>query len=315
MDNIENEDSLKKKCKKNFCSNCGYSGHLYKNCTHPITSYGIIDIRIDNTPNEYITDKIKDEIILSDIQGINYTCETDLELFGEYKDKIKFLLIRRKHTLGYIEFIRGHYKIDNIDGIIYLFRQMIDKEIDMIKTLSFNDLWFGLWGPNNTRENEYKTSYEKFSSLQEGGEEFLTLDFYINNIRPQWEVPEWGFPKGRRNFQETDLQCANREFQEESGISKDDYNIIEKIYPVEEVFIGTNGIQYKHVYYTSLSNSEDDISIDPENNIQIEEIGDIGWFTYYEAVELIRPYHTKRIKILSNIYMYMMNILIKQIKL
>ncbi len=27
---------------KNYCNNCGNYGHLYKNCRHPILSYGII---------------------------------------------------------------------------------------------------------------------------------------------------------------------------------------------------------------------------------------------------------------------------------
>ena len=30
------------------CRNCGYDGHLYKECPHPITSFGIICYRIKN---------------------------------------------------------------------------------------------------------------------------------------------------------------------------------------------------------------------------------------------------------------------------
>ena len=188
---------------------------------------------------------------------------------------------------------------------------MIQDEINLIKNSNFDELWFGLWGENNSRESEYKISVEKFNSLKDGGEGLLNLDFYVNNIRPQWKSPEWGFPKGRRNYQETDLMCANREFQEESGILQKDYEINKNINPVEEVFIGTNGIQYKHVYYIAFSKSDEEIFINPNNTIQTEEIGDIGWFSYYESVELIRPYHTKRIKILSNIYLYIMNLLMK----
>jgi ADP-ribose pyrophosphatase YjhB (NUDIX family) len=32
-----------------------------------------------------------------------------------------------------------------------------------------------------------------------------------------WSEPEWGFPKGRRNYQEKDYECAVREFCEETG--------------------------------------------------------------------------------------------------
>ena len=35
--------------KKNvYCGNCGEFGHLYRRCTQPITSLGLISYRIDN---------------------------------------------------------------------------------------------------------------------------------------------------------------------------------------------------------------------------------------------------------------------------
>ena len=39
-------------------------------------------------------------------------------------------------------------------------------------------------------------------------------------------MTEWEFPKGRRNYMETDIKCALREFQEETGISKESIKII-----------------------------------------------------------------------------------------
>ena len=113
-----------------FCGNCGKSGHVYKNCNDPITSYGIITIKINNiletdllSLNTMFSSK---NINIANISGINYT--KNINKFKYYSDKIKFLLIRRKHTLGYTEFVRGHYKTDNIDGIIYLFKQMINEQ-------------------------------------------------------------------------------------------------------------------------------------------------------------------------------------------
>ena len=61
-----------------FCGNCGMTGHIYKNCRAPITSCGIIMYkRVNNT--------------------------------------FKYLMIQRKDSIGYIEFLRGKYDIDNID--------------------------------------------------------------------------------------------------------------------------------------------------------------------------------------------------------
>ena len=50
------------------------------------------------------------------------------------------------------------------------------------------------------------------------------------------------------------------------------------------------------------------------NENQINEIGDINFFSYEEAIDKIRPYHTERKKILTQVYIYIMNILIKTFK-
>ena len=47
-----------------------------------------------------------------------------------------------------------------------------------------------------------------------------TLTSLINESTTAWDVPEWGIPKGRRNYQEKDLQCGLREFEEETGYLK-----------------------------------------------------------------------------------------------
>mgnify|MGYP004344525729 CR=1 FL=1 len=44
--------------------------------------------------------------------------------------------------------------------------------------------------------------------------------------------------------------------------------------------------------------------------VENEEIGDIGWYTYYETIDRLRPYHTERIRLLSEVYMFIMNMLI-----
>ena len=62
--------------------------------------------------------------------------------------------------------------------------------------------------------------------------------------------------KGRKNkkITETDLQCAMREFKEETGISSDKYTIINNIEPLTEIFTGTDGALYKYVYFIAFLN-------------------------------------------------------------
>lgn len=310
-----------------YCINCGEEGHSFKCCNEPVTSYGIILVEININTN--INDAIMKELIKSensdlDVKndndhdhGINIDSINDIELFCALKNHIKFLLIRRKHTLGFLEFIRGRYSIDNVDGIIFLFKQMTPHEINKIRIYSFDELWDEVWGENRnkiTYQNEYTISKDKFNKLKSDENGYLALNFYLDNVIPNWENAEWGFPKGRRNLKETDINCAGREFKEESGFTEDDFIILDKIKPIEEIFVGTNGINYRHIYYVALATNNKVPAIDINNSTQMQEIGAIDYFNYEETIKMIRPYHTERLKIITNVFIHIINQMISIIK-
>jgi len=317
--------------KKNlYCVNCDKNGHSLKNCDEPITSYGIalLDIKINDHIKSSLIKNLNDntnKINIMEINennvgsyGISIEGPNDMEVFCGVKNQIKFMLIRRKHTLGFIEFIRGRYNIDNIDGIIFLFKQMTPKEINQIKDYSFDELWNEVWGNNkNTMQyqNEYILSKEKFTKLKSDDNGFLSLNFYIDNVNPNWIDPEWGFPKGRRNFKESNKSCAIREFIEETGFEQDEIAVLNGIEPIEEKFIGTNGINYKHIYYVAISQTDKLPIIDINNIVQINEIGDIGYFSFEESIKKIRPYHVDRQKIVTYLYIFIINNIIKNINI
>ena len=98
---------------------------------------------------------------------------------------------------------------------------------------------------------QYKTeesgSRSKFTSLKESGV-FQTL-LEESNQGVQWKEPEWGFPTGRRNYQEKDYECALRETMEETGYPVHEMKNVKNILPYEEIFLGSNYKSYKHKYY------------------------------------------------------------------
>ncbi len=326
LDSSDKKRKLKKKFKNNvYCGNCGKYGHIYRNCMEPITSIGIILVLIASDDESIVTELSNtlayqtDEEIANGVAGQElFHIKTDgivyddvsVQTFGQYKDNIKFLMIRRKNTLGYIEFVRGHYNIDDIDGIIFLFKQMTGSEIKRIGTCIFDDLWDELWTNNKNKSNyhsEYTASKDKFFKLKNDTETPLNLDYYVTNVLPTWGSPEWGFPKGRRNHHESNIMCAVREFQEESGFVDGDFIVFDKIRPIEEKLVGTNAVSYKHIYYPAIATTNKEPEIDPNNHTQTDEIGDIGWFTYDQAIKLIRPYHTDRQRLLTELFMYIIN--------
>ena len=109
--------------------------------------------------------------------------------------------------------------------------------------------------------------------------------------------PEWGFAKGRRNYQEKDINCALREFQEETGYSKNSINIIQNLVPFEEIFTGSNYKSYKHCYYVAQIPG----NIKPLYNFQTSEVSKMEWFTFTEALDAMRPYNQEKISVLSRV--------------
>lgn len=291
--------------KNNICINCDMKGHERKTCPEPIISFGIILVQIDDSNYEML---LNDKNKTIGFQELFINNNNDIKTLNNCKDSIKFLMIQRKQTLGYIEFIRGRYAVDNIDGLSFLFSQMTQKEINSIGKKSFDTLWDEFWNDKNKKnilENEYSASKNKFSALSENN--LYNIVYYTKNIKPVWKESEWGFPKGRKNKNEDKMDCAIREFQEETGFAMKDFHVIKKYHPITEEFTGTNGIRYKHVYYIAIPRNDKIPCIEYDNYIQNNEVGEIEYQTYYEACDKIRPYHKDRKNILTKLYNYIVN--------
>ena len=225
-----------------------------------------------------------------------------LEQSHIFKKYITFLIISRKHSLGYIEFVKGNYDINDDKSIIKLLEQMTKEEIIKLKTKNYEFLWNNLWNLNDTTNNsiDYLNNKSKFNKLKK-----KDLNILLDNIKLKYNINEWGFPKGKRNKIELNIEAARREFIEETNINKKDFILLYKIVPLIENLLGTNNIDYKHIYYLALCKNDLDVSIDKNNDFQTNEIGDIGWFTYDEAIKLLRSYHTDKKKILNNTYIFL----------
>lgn len=298
------------------CTNCGLFGHAHKTCRAPITSYGILALSLSHFDQTKVIDMNSLTEYLSSIdkfeQHVTITCENlnILENFSKYKDTVKTLLIMRKHSLGYTEFVRGRYAITNSTHIAFLFKQMTPNEIFKIKNNDFDYLWSDVWSLRSPiiKHDEYIMSHEKYVALRDMAR--IRLSDFIKNITPDNIYPEWGLPKGRRERDESDMECALREFTEETGYKSDDFILFRNIEPIVENLIGTNGVKYRHVYYIALLTSQAQPSRSDDNPTQRQEIGDIGLFGLDDAIQKIRTYHTERRSILFSVCLSVMNFLI-----
>lgn len=231
------------------CANCGQTGHVYRFCNQPVISYGIICFRCPAGEPEY-------------------------------------LVVQRKDTFSFVDFMRGKYDLENRGYILSMFRMMTPGERALIRDSSFEHCWKYLWNSSSRGKRwvEYEESRGRFNALKEGylvergGE---TTPFGIGDVMRHCEnvdyEPEWGFPKGRRNINEPDMKTAFREFSEETGIGTGSLMLLSHK-PFDETFVGSNGVRYRHVYFVARVDDE------CETRLCANELRASRWARFDEAV-------------------------------
>jgi ADP-ribose pyrophosphatase YjhB (NUDIX family) len=289
---------------KNICLNCKKYGHFLNKCSEPITSYGIVCFNINNNLN--ITNKKIEKFFFNkflDMSEYNYYNLGNITMIPKYYDYIKIILIRRKNSLNYIEFIRGKYDINNIEEIGKIFKLMSRDENIKIYNNDFDTLWNELWLENSNNKKfikEYKISKNKFIKLKNNNFFGLLEESELS----KYSEPEWEFPKGRKNLNENNIDCAIREFTEETNINSNELHILERLNHLEEKFKGTNNVDYNNIFY--LASTDNIINL---TNINSYEVGDIRWCSIPEALLLMRPYSNMKIKLIHQIYFFIINLI------
>jgi 8-oxo-dGTP pyrophosphatase MutT (NUDIX family) len=276
-----------------LCTNCSQTGHQSKQCPQPITSYGVIMFRVkgaDNTP-------------WNQAEALVQPGQTSLTGLEGVQGNIEYLLILRKDSIGFIEIMRGKYRVTDHDYIKQHIAGMTGEEREKLLTHSFDALWEGLWGPpqegTHAYKNEKEQARQKLEALRPD------LEKLIKECAPPWATPEWGFPKGRKDIGESEYACAMRELWEETNITDRQIITARNMDPIKEIFVGTNGVQYCHKYYIAyapLGIGEESIADAAKTNHHIQrEVGCIKWFSYKEAIEHIRPDNPEKREVLTRV--------------
>jgi 8-oxo-dGTP pyrophosphatase MutT (NUDIX family) len=277
------------------CTNCGYAGHSYRECQAPVTSFGTILFHVANT-------NWSQEKTLS-------TMPHSLTGFEPVYQNIEVLLIQRRDSLGYVDLLRGKYSIHDAEYIKKQLSGMTDAERKKLAERDFDDLWAEMWGSEST-DVQYKKDKEnsrhKLIALREGitldvSGNKATLNDFIAECTTHWDTPEWGFPKGRRDGNESDLECALREMKEETGIHEADVCVIHNMEPLNETFFGTNRVHYSHKYFIVYVPVDVRIGFDDTNVLMCREIGALGWFPLNEALQKLRPENVEKREMLLRV--------------
>jgi ADP-ribose pyrophosphatase YjhB (NUDIX family) len=239
---------------KKYCNNCGQLGHIYKDCSRPVTSFGIICYAMRSRAH-YSHDDSAPPPLPTEMRTLTpYNALGHPGFVAAADARFRFLMIRRKDSLGFVDFMRGRYNLHNRQHIRNLIDEMTMGEKRRLRTLPFHELWRDLWGRSwfSKFKQEEAASSSKLAALKRGvynDRTLYSLDTLIDESETSWEEPEWEFPKGRRNNSEYDVTAALREFSEETGVHKQCVALARNLDPFVENYTGSNFKAYKNVYY------------------------------------------------------------------
>jgi 8-oxo-dGTP pyrophosphatase MutT (NUDIX family) len=121
------------------------------------------------------------------------------------------------------------------------------------------------------KKNKYESTF-----ANDGCHKLKQLISGTNNSELLWEIP-----KGRKCKNELTMDCAVREFKEETNIRSSQYKVMTNINPVTESYINT-GTTYINKYYIAETTVQSNPHVCFSADQQITEIEDIRWMNTAE---------------------------------
>jgi 8-oxo-dGTP pyrophosphatase MutT (NUDIX family) len=201
------------------------------------------------------------------VMGVNTTINKQLEL----------LVVRKLHTYAFAVFVLGRYASNDTEAQIKLFNRMeIDEKRELL-SLDFSIFWYHIWSSNN-RPSSYFSAKNKFDLLfvADGGIKLRALLAKSNSHGTR----KWEIPKGRkRDKTESDIQCAIREFGEETKIMPGSYKLFPSAWKTEKYI--DDDIQYINKYYFAYTKHATP-TIDFNDPHQIQEVSGAVFMTLDE---------------------------------
>lgn len=200
----------------------------------------------------------------------------------DHSGRVRVLMVRRRYTYAFYMFVRGMYDARCDQAIIALFDQMtLDEKIDVL-SLNFRQLWYRVWLSQRYTPAFADANNKFMCAFSPDGTRALSL---IRRSR-KFASCIWEIPKGRRKGSETELECAIREFYEETGIPRNAYSITPFIYRVSFI---EDGVQYNLSYYVAVTTRDIMPRINSAAIDQISEINNIHWVSGDEIAIYAEP--------------------------
>lgn len=166
-------------------------------------------------------------------------------LFDRLGSDLRVLLCNRRDTYRYIMLLNGIWS--NEHHIRELIQSMTQEERDRIVKYSFDELWDDLYVDHSLRVYVNRRPRNKYLDK----EKFIKSE--AASLSPQechTPMKMWEFSKGKKENNETNMECARREFEEETRLDSRLLRFVNAA-PVGIQFTGTDRRQYEVFYYVA----------------------------------------------------------------
>ncbi|MHB2027929.1 MAG: NUDIX domain-containing protein [Acidimicrobiales bacterium] len=184
---------------------------------------------------------------------------------NETSHKLEVLLIQKHNTYAFMDFVYGKY--NTLQDVRELLNKMTIDEKMVLMSGNFVLIWYMVW-TNVHKNKHFYVAKAKFENMFGNNKKLSGL---INGTRNGYKIYEP--PKGQTMAEENSLNCAIREFGEETCIQKHNYKIIDFN---EHWYVFTDGgIQYNNGYYIAYMDQCTEPIIKITN--EIREVSDIVW--------------------------------------
>jgi 8-oxo-dGTP pyrophosphatase MutT (NUDIX family) len=210
--------------------------------------------------------------------------------------QVELLLIQKRCTYAYSDFVNGRYS-KNDNSILNLLNYMTREEKIVILSLNFNYMWYHCYMYTSQLLDEHcETNFgfmkkkKKFTRMfvADGGRRIRSL---INKSRSKMRI--WDLPKGRKEQDEYDVNCAIREIKEEVDLGPKKYKFLWNMKPMHFTHEDC-GVRYYCKFYIGVVTcpkvSRNDIKLNLLNPHQTMEILSSKWVTKFEASLLLNKF-------------------------
>jgi len=187
---------------------------------------------------------------------------------------IEVLLVSKRYTYAFFEFVNGKYNPHDDGALSAMFSAMtLDEKIDIL-SFNFQQLWYHVWlsGGDGPRKATFAMLRARFndSFAADGGARLRRLIQHTDSRERIWEIP-----KGKKKFaEEYPIDCAIREFYEETGVPKSAYRLMGGTF---RQVIRENGRVYDTTYFIAFTTRSIKPKVSLNNNQQICEVYNVRW--------------------------------------